>query len=1177
MASKGLQKSTHLKSVVLVVNSDPKKRERLRQSLEPEYQVYTTDSGVEAIQLLKEVKRIDAIVVDHSLPNMDSGVFIRHVNENIPKPDNMIKMLIGESSDKELSYIGMYGGQLDYFYNRSFDPEEVKRKLCYLFAQKSKEKRKCMRVEVADKGSIQAHLDYHSPASVENISENGMFVKALLPEDRVMPFILELPDGTQHELAGYVVHSDKENKGVGIRFLGIDEESRQILARHIMQYATIGEVSQLKDRYPFLQVDAIIPFKDKKKIESLLQRAMNSKSEITAIPSFSRLPSTLKLIDIDPWHYCRLSGEDLDNKFKTSESIFVSFQSGYATYNFETVIYRIDEKGSYIDVLYPQILFYSEKRALDREKPEEELELEIKLPYPFDSVIRGTITDISEGGVSFITKQENVALLSGTPIESIKVLRGEKIIRETRGEIRNIKRIKTNGKNQFRYGLQFGIGRLSIDTAKLPEFEVPKERKPTKDTDAIRPGPRRHSDLGELAKKPPQVIRLENKKGEEIVGLLDISLPLDGSPVPVIIIPPAFGKTKETLFALSQTIIENFYLCGQSAAVIRFDGIRRKGESYKDLEASEPPYEMVNASLSQGASDIKAVLDWLDNNPIIKADKVILVSFSLAALEARLVLRDKAYRSRVDYWIACMGTPELRHLLTRVNCGLDLLEQHQLGIELGIRPVLGNLVNVDKYMEDGLANRIATLDQAREDIKEIDIPVTWIYGEHDHWVRPEFIRDIMGIKADAMREVIPISLGHNARTSKEALQMFAAVTALSYRFIHQSHIKPVVPRKNNLFFKRHAEKDRLPSRNLEDRDEYWRRYLIGEKDLLGFDVLTLADDYDELMRDQLQALELSVEDHVLDLGGGTGNFILYILEGKQPLPKEIIVADLVPEALNKAEQKLSQKLESDQKNIRLDYIGCDIEMNRYLPILRFLNGEVANFLEFVDKIENITIQSANKIHRRYSPRLHRILRGEKITPEKKKRLKKTFELPELRTIVDFNKASRYILGLEKEKPSYKKLVFSDDTQKGLHLPFKKGYFNKIVMSLVLSYIFNPIETLIELNRILSPGGLLILSSVRPDADASGLFTRLVKKVEEMDDDSFPEKWEKQLVLNSIRSFLNDAQALVELEEAGTFDFFDLDHLYELLEQAGFEHVRTVETFGSPPQGYVCVVTKGQEK
>ena len=53
-------------------------------------------------------------------------------------------------------------------------------------------------------------------------------------------------------------------------------------------------------------------------------------------------------------------------------------------------------------------------------------------------------------------------------------------------------------------------------------------------------------------------------------------------------------------------------------------------------EASDPPYEMINASLSQGAEDIRAVLDWLQLNPRLKASPVILVSFSLSALEARI-------------------------------------------------------------------------------------------------------------------------------------------------------------------------------------------------------------------------------------------------------------------------------------------------------------------------------------------------------------------------------------------------------------------------------------------------------------------------------------------------------------------------------------------------------------
>ena len=188
-------------------------------------------------------------------------------------------------------------------------------------------------------------------------------------------------------------------------------------------------------------------------------------------------------------------------------------------------------------------------------------------------------------------------------------------------------------------------------------------------------------------------------------------------------------------------------------------------------------------------------------------------------------------------------------------------------------------------------------------------------------------------------------------------------------------------------------------------------------------------------------------------------------------------------------------------------------------------------------------------------------------------LKGTFDLLEIKTIVDFNRAARYVSGLDRQNPTYRLLSFSKDMKSNLRLPFRTDTYDKILMSLVLSYIYNPLETLFELKRILKPGGLLVMSSVRPDADASGLFTRLVEKVETMDEADFPERWNKQLVLNSIRSFLNDAQALVELEEAGTFDFFEQDNLISLLEDAGLDFVRTIETFGEPPQGYICIAQK----
>jgi ubiquinone/menaquinone biosynthesis C-methylase UbiE len=309
---------------------------------------------------------------------------------------------------------------------------------------------------------------------------------------------------------------------------------------------------------------------------------------------------------------------------------------------------------------------------------------------------------------------------------------------------------------------------------------------------------------------------------------------------------------------------------------------------------------------------------------------------------------------------------------------------------------------------------------------------------------------------------------------------------------------------------------------------------------------------------------------LLDLGGGTGNFLDHLIESGSPLPQEITIADLIPHAVNQALTKLEPKLARQNRPFDLNAFVLDLEMNRYYPVRRFLAGEVAGIHELVDKIENLNIQSATTVVKNYTPRLHRILRGEKITGEKEEWLRRTFDLAEYKTILDFNAAARYVQGLDKEKPAYKQLIFPDSLNSRLHLPFRSETYSKILMSLVLSYIFNPVETLIELKRILKPGGLLVLSSLLPDADASGLFTRLVQKVEGMEEEALPEGWKKKTVLASIRSFMNDAQALVELEEAGTFDFFDPERLSSHLEEAGFALLQRMESFGEPPQGYIFV-------
>ena len=1161
--------------VVLAIDASSHRLDGLKSAFETRYSFYPASSGVEALRTLQHIEHIDVLIIRQNMEPMTGAEFLRVLDETVIKPEKIIRVLIVEPHDIAGLNGSPYFGQVDLTYTRPFDPAEILAEVNRLVAQRSKEKRTSLRVRFSEGQGILVDFGLNGKVRLEEMSEHGMFLNtdSVYPEGTILPFILHLSRTETHLIGGRVTRLDPARGGFGVKFQLVDEQARKAIFRFLSDHVSLQDLSELKERYPFLRIDEMIAFRDSAKIESFFRSALHSRVEITALSDQMRVPVMIQLTAIDPGRVCILEGKELDIKFKTSDSVFMSFQNGYATYNFETTIRRIGSNGESLECFYPRVIFYSEKRAVKRGSPDGALTLEISLPAPFDTRIRGPIVDISDGGASFISESQDVALLGGTPLDSIRILSGGDVIREERGEVRHVARSGSNASTRIRYGIQFGIGRLSFQSLRTQEPDHLSGPSPEKSGSRLRM--RRAVDLSEMVHKSPDVIRLENKNGEEIVGLLNYSFPPDEKPVPVVIIPPAFGKTKETLFGFALTLIENFHLLGKPLAVIRFDGIRRKGESHKDPEASEPPYEMVNASFTQGAADIRAVLDWLHLNPKLKPGPVILISFSLSALDARLILRDDVYRHQINYWISCMGTPEFRHLMIRVNCGLDFLEQYQLGIKLGVMPVLGNLVNVDAYVADGVANSVATLDQAREDMRHIDIPITWIYGEHDLWVTAEFIRDIMSVHAGAPREVISVPIGHNARTSEDALRLFGTLTSLIHRFLHQEMIHPVIPNKKDMDVMRRAEKDRLPPRYLRNRKDYWQRYLVGEKNLMGFDVLTLSDDYHQLMQDQLLALDLKPEDRLLDLGGGTGNFLEHLLDRNHPLPAHVTIADLIPEAMKQARQKLTSRSSLLGEPGGIGFLCLDVELDRFLPVRRYLDGDTGRFLALAEQIENLSLQSAERIDSAYSPRLQRILRGEKVTPDLDRWLRSQFELPEYRIICDFNQASRYKRGLASEKPSFRQLFFPGRQPAALHLPVKPGWYNKILMSLVLSYIFNPVETLREIRRIVRPGGRLVLSSMRPDTDASGPFMRLVDKIESMPPQALPPQWPKQLLLDSIRSFLNDAQALVDLEEAGTFDFFDPRKLEGLLDEAGWETVRFIPTFGDPPQGYV-VEAKARE-
>jgi ubiquinone/menaquinone biosynthesis C-methylase UbiE/CheY-like chemotaxis protein len=1163
--------------VVLVVDDDLAYLEKLQRALRDIYSVYTTTSGVEAIQLIKALPEVNVLVVNEDLPRMKGTELLRFLNEIFKNSDAIIKILLTECVSNGTTLDLASYGRIDCCLAKPSDPAAIRRKISFLIAQRSREKRSSMRVTLDGSKDIRIETGPLGEAKLVNLSENGMFLKthASSPEGSSVPLSIALPDGRQYTLNARIVRQDADQGGVAVEFLSLDDASRLSLLQFMSDYVAIRDLDELKLRYPFLRTDEMVLFTDSVKIESLMREALARRVEVAAVPARSGNPEILSFAEIRPPSVCLLSGEKLDVKFKTSDLLFVSYQIGYATYNFETMISRISPDGRTLVCLYPRVMFYSEKRAEPRIAPAGDLRVEIPLPLPFDRKIRGRITDISPNGMSFVANNEAPVLLKGTPLESLTILDGERVLWQETGEVRHVARAGGDEGPGLKYGIQFGISRMSIQSVHAPDPDFARRGEDAHDRPSFRAPAQVPADFVRTSLMVPHVIRLENRRGEEIIGLMNTALPLDGQPVPVVIVPPAFGKTKETLFGLALTLCENFRLLGKPLAVIRYDGIRKKGESHNDPEAEDPPYEMLNTNFSQGADDIVSVLDWLQTNPTLRASSITLLTFSFSALEARIVLRDEAERRRVDYWIACMGTPEFRDLMVRINCGLDFLEAYQLGIKLGVMPVLGNLVNVDSYVADGVVNSVATLEQAREDMRHLDLPITWIYGQFDSWVKSEFIRDVMSVQVDAPREVISVPIGHNARTSKEGLRLFGTITSLLFRFLHQQLVQPVMPGRKDMEIMRRAEKDRLPPRKLKNRINYWQRYLIGDDKLIGYDVMALSDDYQQLMGDQLRALELSPGDRLLDLGGGTGNFVEHLLASGDALPSQITIADLIPEAMMKASRKLTSRFPVLREPGRFDFVALDLEMSRYLAVCRFLDGEVGTFEEMAEKIENLTLESAINIQEDYSPRLHRILRGERITPVHDDWLKTRFDLQEYRIITDFNRVARYVRGLSAAKPDLRRILMPGTLEGTYHLPVKAGWYNKILMSLVLSYIFNPAETLREARRIIMPGGLLVLSSMRPDTDASGPFTRLLEKIEAMPAEDLPPERPKTLLIESLRSFLNDAQELVDLEEAGTFDFFDPEKLEALLEETGWEILRIIPSYGTPPQGYLFV-TKARE-
>ena len=136
------------------------------------------------------------------------------------------------------------------------------------------------------------------------------------------------------------------------------------------------------------------------------------------------------------------------------------------------------------------------------------------------------------------------------------------------------------------------------------------------------------------------------------------------------------------------------------------------------------------------------------------------------------------------------------------------------------------------------------------------------------------------------------------------------------------------------------------------------------------------------------------------------------------------------------------------------------------------------------------------------------------------------------------------------------------------LPLTAGTADAVIASLLISYLSHPECLLRESFALLRPGGRIVLSTLKRDADISRIY---VDGIAELPPDRVREHFgqEASLEFGALqRRFLNDAARLLDLEEQGLFRFWDAAELVELVEKSGFCDVEATHAFGDPPQAVV---------
>ncbi len=805
---------------------------------------------------------------------------------------------------------------------------------------------------------------------------------------------------------------------------------------------------------------------------------------------------------------------------------------------------------------WPQHIHRSDDRADHRSPVESDQRLSLR-PEGGMALLEGLLIDVSHGGFLCsltVSASETGQLQPDTavaietdgpvPLQSYGRIRHREI-RDDTGEGADTRVVYVGVETGVRHGT-FVRREISTD-----EWERRLERLRNEDDGETPDVESRHIETRRISYR--------NNEGHRIVALMNrVGDDRSGRPT-VVIIPPAFGKKKENPAPLALTLCTTFLRAGAPLVVIRYDGINRPGESHNEGGGALRGYEMIHYRPTQGVRDISTTLDFVYGNGEFIPQRVILITSSMSSVDARKLL---VREGRVDGWISLMGVPAGRTTMMNVLAGTDIIANYRLSVPNGVRGMLGHLVDMDVVARDLVEEHYAFVADARHDMALIDIPVTWIVGRHDHWVDREEVEDIMSVEAGAPREVVHIPTGHNLRNSDDAAEAFRIIAQYCADAAGLSVEAAAPPREAVLQTLSREREGLYKPIDTDTVTAYWHSYLLGgDGTSEGYDFYRNLAEFREFIAQEAEMLDPQPGDHIADMGCGTGiltEALLRRLVDDGPRnddrpPSGIVAVDIIPDALVRAEKKCRLILgeNAPAPDISLEFRTANLEPDRYAPVRDFVLNRQLSPAFLRGRIEGLYDSVVDLWDREDSA--GDILRGDDIAlPD---------DFPRADEAREFRTAARVATGhMDAADACYSIFSFGDAPRQRAQREEPRRY-DRLAASLFISYILNPDYLLWEFHRMLRPGGVILVSSMRPDSDVSKIFTTYIEEVDSGRADATHR--------GAADAMLNEAAALFELEEEGHFRFYTAEELSAMLIAAGFTDVRVRPSLGTPPQAYIA--------